>query len=167
MLINPLYSQSMPEAVLSIRGIGTSFIQSSQGEGRIVLNQVDALGISPNPLGDVYYDEEKGGTFYSIGVEIVTEVNGASTVSGRLQVMRSPGLSGNQLPVDALYDSDYNVKFGPGADIHPLRELQPFVIRSDLSSVQTETQRKIGVFISKDLAPGRYEATVIYSLSIF
>ncbi|MCP5468029.1 MAG: hypothetical protein H7A32_02030 [Deltaproteobacteria bacterium] len=162
-----IYAETIPEAIITIQGLGTNFLKHNQSENRILLNQVDALGVSPNPSGDVYYDESRGGAFYSIGVELITEVKGESTSLGRLQVIRSPGLAGNQLPEDALYDSDYNVKFGPGADIHLLRELQPFVISSDIRAAQTTIQRKVGVFISKDLAPGRYEATLTYVFSVF
>lgn len=162
----PALAQTMPEATLSIQGIGYSLIPTGKSESQILISQADGLGISPNPGGDVRYDAERGGAYYSLGIEITSTVQGSSAVNGRLSVQRSPALSGNELPLDAVYDSDFSVNFTPGANINLLTENQPFIIRSDLPAVSTVTQRRIGLFIGNDLAPGRYQATVVYSFFV-
>jgi hypothetical protein len=65
--------------------------------------------------------------------------------------------------MDALYDADYGVRFGEGADIHQINNVQPYIIRRDLGPQQTNTRRKIGVLVSEKLVPGRYEGRIIYT----
>lgn len=166
LLQNVAVAQSSSEATLTIRGLGGTLITGSQGRSTIFLNEVDGLGDSPNSMGDVMYDKNKQGAYYTVGLELVSSIQGVSQQPIALTAIRNPGLSGNELPADALYDADFNVKFEEGADIHLLSETRPFIIRSNLKNGEIVTQRKLGVFISENLAPGRYQASVIYSLLI-
>lgn len=151
-------------AVLSINGLGGTILTGSENNPKIFLRKVDALGISPNPMGEVAYDESRRGAFYSIALEITTSGSDPNLQGGQLSVTRSVTNQANSIPADALYDADFGAQFGAATDIHLISYSRPYIIRSNLNSTTTKTQRKIGVFISEDLSPGRYEADVIYTL---
>ncbi|MFO1463934.1 MAG: hypothetical protein U1F66_09140 [bacterium] len=147
---------------LSIRSLGGTLISGD----RVLMNEVDGLGVSRNPMGDVYYDAARRGAYYDFGVEVITEAEGGAISRGVLSVTRSRAFRPTDIPQDALYDADYGIRFGPGAEIHLLNDVQPYIIRSDLGAARTSTSRKIGVFVSERLPPGRYEGSVIYSFSV-
>ncbi|MFO1520238.1 MAG: hypothetical protein U1F57_11360 [bacterium] len=151
---------------LTIRSLTGAVISGQPGDLRILMGTVDAFGISPNRMGEVHYDPSRRGAFYDVSVEIITQANGGNFSNGQLSVLRTRPFRGNDIPADGLYDADFGVRFGEGADIHLLSDTQPYIIRNDLSDRQTSTQRKIGVFVSEKLPPGRYEGGVLYTFGI-
>ncbi|MBL7684786.1 MAG: hypothetical protein JNK65_01995 [Deltaproteobacteria bacterium] len=156
-----LHAQSLSLTIQS--GAGT-ILSGSPGNLRINLGLVDALGISPNPMGEARYDPSRRGAFYDVALDLITESN---TGNGNLElsVLRSHVVKSTDFPRNALYDADYAVRFGEGSEIHEISDTTPYIIRSDLPSNKTLTRRKIGVFISEKLPPGQYEGSLIYTLT--
>lgn len=102
------------ELSLTLRGLRGTFLTGSEKNPKIFLGEVDALGISPNPMGEVVYDEDRHGAFYSFAIEIITSGSNPNFKGGQLSVTRSSLNRANSIPMDALYDADFGTRIGPG-----------------------------------------------------
>lgn len=154
------------ELQLTIRALTGAVISGQPGSLQLLMGEVDGLGVSPNRMGEVVYDSTRRGAFYDIQLEIITEATGGNFSNGTLTVTRSRAARPNDIPTDALYDADFTVRFGAGADIHVINDAVPYIIRSNLTPQSTSTRRKLGVFVSENLPPSRYEAEVFYTFTV-